>query len=121
MMIVMKKTTTQMIDEEACSSAVRSVPQGRHYMYLPEDFQAMTFLGFMGCEQEALIPESAPYAYRVDRDAKTGIEVTRIRPANEPAFILVEDADRSYPHKCPKCSGPAYIGAFKVDCKAKCH
>jgi len=28
--------------------------------------------------------------------------------------------DENYPHKCPRCGGPAYIGLSKVDCKAKC-
>lgn len=28
--------------------------------------------------------------------------------------------DEKYPHKCPKCGGPAYIGFSDVDCKNKC-
>jgi hypothetical protein len=28
--------------------------------------------------------------------------------------------DERYPHKCPRCKGPAYIGFSSVDCKAKC-
>lgn len=26
------------------------------------------------------------------------------------------DADR-YPHTCPRCGGPAYVGALEVDCR----
>ena len=25
-----------------------------------------------------------------------------------------------YPHQCPHCGGPAYVGIFKVDCKQGC-
>ena len=25
-----------------------------------------------------------------------------------------------YPHKCPKCGGPAYVGAMSVDCESLC-
>lgn len=28
--------------------------------------------------------------------------------------------DDRYPHVCPKCKGPAYIGLNSVDCKNKC-
>ncbi len=28
--------------------------------------------------------------------------------------------DPNYPHVCPNCKGPAYIGATTVDCKGKC-
>lgn len=28
--------------------------------------------------------------------------------------------DEKYPHKCPKCGGPAYVGFSSVDCKNKC-
>lgn len=28
--------------------------------------------------------------------------------------------DDKYPHECPRCHGPAYIGLNSVDCKAKC-
>ena len=26
----------------------------------------------------------------------------------------------SYPHVCPRCNGPAYIGLLSIDCKNKC-
>lgn len=29
------------------------------------------------------------------------------------------DASR-YPHTCPRCSGPAYVGAVEVDCAGNC-
>lgn len=25
-----------------------------------------------------------------------------------------------FPHECPKCSGPAYVSIFSVECKANC-
>lgn len=28
--------------------------------------------------------------------------------------------DDRYPHVCPRCKGPAYVGFSNVDCKAKC-
>lgn len=28
--------------------------------------------------------------------------------------------DLRYPHTCPKCKGPAYIGLNQVDCKNLC-
>lgn len=28
--------------------------------------------------------------------------------------------DDKYPHKCPKCGGPAYIGFSDINCKNKC-
>lgn len=32
-----------------------------------------------------------------------------------------EEVDLSrYPHSCPCCGSPAYVGAFEVDCLAKC-
>ena len=39
-----------------------------------------------------------------------------------PYFILepVEVSNKNYPHKCPNCNGPAFIGLSKVDCKNKC-
>lgn len=30
-----------------------------------------------------------------------------------------KDDDR-YPHKCPKCGGPAYVGFTDVECKNRC-
>lgn len=29
-------------------------------------------------------------------------------------------ASKDYPHTCPDCGKPAYVGLFKVDCSAKC-
>lgn len=28
--------------------------------------------------------------------------------------------DSRFPHRCPRCAGPAYIGAFSVDCHSRC-
>jgi hypothetical protein len=28
--------------------------------------------------------------------------------------------DPNYPGICPRCGGPAYVGATSVDCKGKC-
>lgn len=28
--------------------------------------------------------------------------------------------DKHYPHKCPRCKGPAYVGFSSIDCKTKC-
>jgi hypothetical protein len=28
--------------------------------------------------------------------------------------------DDRFPHVCPRCGGPAYIGALDVDCKTRC-
>lgn len=34
---------------------------------------------------------------------------------------LIKAPDRKqYPHDCPRCKAPAYIGFAKVDCSAKC-
>jgi hypothetical protein len=46
----------------------------------------------------------------------------------EPLDLTVDEAtgrfkptkDPHYPHTCPNCKGPAYIGARKIECKAKC-
>jgi hypothetical protein len=33
---------------------------------------------------------------------------------------VVELMDSRYPHICPRCSGPAYVGAVEVDCAGGC-
>ncbi len=33
---------------------------------------------------------------------------------------LVKLVDDRYPHVCPRCSGPAYVGAVEVDCAGGC-
>lgn len=33
--------------------------------------------------------------------------------------LLITNGDR-YPHTCPRCSGPAYVGAVEVDCAGGC-
>lgn len=30
------------------------------------------------------------------------------------------EPDDRYPHRCPRCNGPAYIGAVSVECKGEC-
>lgn len=35
-------------------------------------------------------------------------------------LLPVEPKDRDYPHVCPKCKGPAYIGFSNITCKANC-
>lgn len=37
-------------------------------------------------------------------------------------FELVDRAenDKIYPHKCPRCKGPAYVGFLNVDCRNGC-
>ncbi len=30
------------------------------------------------------------------------------------------DSDDRYPHRCPRCSGPAYVGLQNVDCRTDC-
>lgn len=44
----------------------------------------------------------------------TEYETWRIDDGDEPK------KDDKYPHKCPKCGGPAFIGFSHVDCKNKC-
>jgi hypothetical protein len=39
---------------------------------------------------------------------------------DEIEFEIIPAKDDRYPHKCPRCKGPAYIGLNKIDCKAKC-
>ena len=34
--------------------------------------------------------------------------------------LCVPDRDARYPHQCPRCSGPAYVGFVSVDCKLRC-
>jgi hypothetical protein len=33
--------------------------------------------------------------------------------------LAAGESDR-YPHICPRCSGPAYVGAVEVDCAGGC-
>lgn len=33
--------------------------------------------------------------------------------------VLIESDDR-FPHKCPSCGGPAYIGLMNTECKGGC-
>lgn len=33
--------------------------------------------------------------------------------------LTIDEADR-YPHTCPRCQGPAYVGAVEVDCAGGC-
>lgn len=39
---------------------------------------------------------------------------------NIPFLIDQAKEDEKYPHKCPKCNGPAYIGLAHIDCKYNC-
>lgn len=46
---------------------------------------------------------------------------------DEKAFAIGEEyqeqgliKDPNYPHTCPKCKGPAYIGLNTIDCKKNC-
>lgn len=34
--------------------------------------------------------------------------------------VEIDDRISSYPHQCPKCGGPAYVGLTSVDCLKKC-
>lgn len=35
--------------------------------------------------------------------------------------VAVDEArDHRYPHTCPRCNGPAYVGAVEVDCSRGC-
>ncbi len=33
---------------------------------------------------------------------------------------VMASPDDRYPHKCPKCDGPAYVGLTTVECKGSC-
>lgn len=35
--------------------------------------------------------------------------------------IPIQTARSAYPHTCPKCGQPAYVGFAKVDCSAACN
>ncbi len=35
-------------------------------------------------------------------------------------FPPIPVTDERFPHECPKCSGPAYIGFSTVECKRGC-
>jgi hypothetical protein len=61
------------------------------------------------------------------------IEQPTIPPAAVPAAVdafrkavvyaalgKVPQKDPDFPGVCPRCGGPAYVGATSVDCKAKC-
>lgn len=39
-------------------------------------------------------------------------------PMRKPAPAVIADPNM-YPHKCPRCAAPAYIGLMKVDCSRK--
>ncbi len=41
-------------------------------------------------------------------------------PIVEVTIHYPDKPDPNYPHKCPKCQAPAYMGFSKIDCKAKC-
>lgn len=43
--------------------------------------------------------------------AKARLDELRARNAVDPA---------AFPHRCPGCGAPAYLGLVKVDCSAKC-
>lgn len=78
---------------------------------------------------------------RACRDANSGgfeIQIQEVLPGRGPNDIFwypasyffpckakktVAFGDPHYPHKCPRCGGPAYygLGYFKTDCKNKCH
>lgn len=34
--------------------------------------------------------------------------------------VIAESITKRYPHECPKCGGPAYVGLTSVDCLMKC-
>jgi hypothetical protein len=57
-------------------------------------------------------------------DIGTPVEVRdTTKEAAEALRKLKEDAakcDDDYPHKCPFCGNAAYVGATKIDCKARC-
>lgn len=42
-----------------------------------------------------------------------------LKPVIEPEPHQVVDMQR-WPHKCPRCSGPAYVGFAKVECAGGC-
>lgn len=41
------------------------------------------------------------------------------RRVSECITAVMNDINR-YPHTCPRCQGPAYIGAVEVDCAGGC-
>ena len=42
-------------------------------------------------------------------------------PDRKALYVDVGSVGERYPHKCPNCDGPAYIGLMSVDCLRKCH
>jgi len=54
-------------------------------------------------------------------EALCASEATALIAANSvPRFFTKETDPSRYPHTCPRCSGPAYVGAVEVDCAGGC-
>ncbi len=72
-----------------------------------------TFRYLPGVLELAATPSATPSAmygsHTIDPEVK-------INTVGEPV-----SAENRYPHKCPHCGGPAYIGLGPVDCSAGCN
>lgn len=109
------KTRLEILDQRAFDAAADFAPFGLHFMYLENDLYAKP--NFMMTKEIAMIREEFSHVWQVVK-TDDALELSRLKPCSSAS--LPAEPNQVYPHKCPQCGGPAYIGAFKVDCKGGC-
>lgn len=70
----------------------------------------------------ALVREDVPSPFAPVIDPFAITELTRRYMETLTAIVepIVAHLDDRYPHTCPRCQGPAYVGAVEVDCAGNC-